>query len=283
MKALREWIGKLWHAGIGGKLLVAAGAFVFFCVICSACLFIWSFTPQYREVTVQETATAQAVAQATNVTAVTATERVRPTDTPIPTNTSAPAATPPPINMSLPTNMPLATTSAPTAAGVSATETPRPTDLPTHVPTEIPSPTKITGLLPGLQPADVKVNLEDRQFTCSSVNQGELYFSWICKRTGANYELNVQIYGRTLLTVDYIVAMALQFGDPSDEVAAAFLGFMATMPYDGAHQEEARAWVEEALPTLRGQGDLRKKTFGGVEYQLFGIPTARTLKIGDLK
>ena len=57
---------------------------------------------------------------------------------------------------------------------------------------------------------------------------------------------------------------------------------MATMPYDGAVQEEARNWVETTLPNLTGQGDVREKVFAGVKYSLYGIPTAFHLVMGDL-
>ena len=64
--------------------------------------------------------------------------------------------------------------------------------------------------------------------------------------------------------------------------AASFLGFMATSPYDGALQQEARDWVKSTLPTLKGQGDVREKVFAGVNYRLYGLPTAITLEMGDL-
>jgi hypothetical protein len=82
--------------------------------------------------------------------------------------------------------------------------------------------------------------------------------------------------------VDLIESVILQFANPDTELAATFLGFMATMPYDGSVQQEARNWVETILPTLTGQGDVREKVFAGVNYRLYGIPTAITLEMGDL-
>ena len=97
------------------------------------------------------------------------------------------------------------------------------------------------------------------------------------------FQFIVEIYGRTLQSADYLNIAALQFDSPSDAVAAPFLGFMATLPFvagSSSDAEAARAWVESTLPTLGGQGDIREKTFGGVPFQLFGIPTARSLRIG---
>lgn len=158
------------------------------------------------------------------------------------------------------------------------------TSIPTIAPTNMlePTSTKVTGSLPGLMPADVKINLEQRGFTCGSVEQGQNVYIWSCKQETALYTLRVDIYSRTLFTVDLIDSGAIQYGTPDIELAKSFLGFMATMPYDRAVQKEARTWVENTIPTLKGQGDVREKVFAGVNYRLFGIPTAFTLEMGDL-
>ena len=171
------------------------------------------------------------------------------------------------------------------------TETFAPTLAPTEtfVPTTAPSNTPVStataetvALLPGLMPADVTVNLEQRGFTCGSPEHGELYYLRTCTQDSIDYSLYVEIYGREPFSVDMIDSSALQFANPTTEFAAEFLGFMATMPYDGAVQQEARNWVETTVPLLKGQGDIREKTFSGVTYRLFGIPTAYTLEMGDL-
>lgn len=189
----------------------------------------------------------------------------------------------------------VATTTVPTKAKteISPTETiettksvaPTKTDVPTTVPSSTPKPTATqepAALLPGLMPADVTVNLEQRGFACGSVEQGQMYYVRTCDKNTAEYSLHVEIYGRKPFSVDFIESTVLQFGTPNDDFAASFLGFMATMPYDGAVQQEARDWVESTLPTLKGQGDVREKEFAGVAYRLYGIPTAFTLEMGDL-
>ena len=163
--------------------------------------------------------------------------------------------------------------------------TPTETDVPTMSPSSTPKPTATqepVALLPGLMPADVTVNLEQRGFACSTVEQEQLYYVRTCDKNTAGYSLHVEIYGREPFSVDFIESTVLQFGTPDIDFAASFLGFMATMPYDGAVQQEARDWVESTLLTLKGQGDVREKEFAGVIYRLFGIPTAFTLEMGDL-
>jgi hypothetical protein len=56
---------------------------------------------------------------------------------------------------------------------------------------------------------------------------------------------------------------------------------MATTPYYGSEPQNARSWVEITLPTITKNGDVRVNTFGGVKFELFGIPTARELDIGE--
>ncbi len=152
-------------------------------------------------------------------------------------------------------------------------------------PTNTPEPTQTKetpALLPGLNTADVTVSLQQRGFTCGSVENGQYYFVRTCKKDTVDYSLHVDIYGRELFKVDYIELSVLQFTHPDMKFTASFLGFMATSPYDGALQQEARDWVESTLPTLKGQGDVREKVFAGVNYRLFGLPTAITLQMGDL-
>lgn len=131
-------------------------------------------------------------------------------------------------------------------------------------------------------PADVTVNLEERGFVCKPVWQGELYYVRTCEKSAGEYLLRADIYGRELLSVDYIDSAALQYTDPKNEFAASFLGFMATMPFDGAQPQDARGWVESTIPTLKGEGDVREQVFGGVKYSLFGPPTGIFLQMGNL-
>ena len=174
---------------------------------------------------------------------------------------------------------------------IHATETtgPSPTDevvpsrtlAPTH--TRPPTPTTQPSGLPGLAPADVTVNLEDRGHTCSSAEATyDGGFVWSCTRETIDMLLYVDIYSRSLVTVDMLDASVIFFGSPDDELASQFLGFLATMPYDGSQPLDAREWVETTLPTIRTAGDVRETTICGVAFQLFGIPTARSLQMGDL-
>lgn len=137
--------------------------------------------------------------------------------------------------------------------------------------------------IPGLHPHDVTPNLTQRDFTCSSWEKSGQYYTWTCKRTGTQYEFLVDIWGPTLSTVSLVEATALVYSTSYDDLATEFLGFVATLPYDNSTPQAARDWVEKTVPTIKTTGDIRKKTFGGVKYRLYGKPTARVLEMGSLR
>lgn len=196
------------------------------------------------------------------------------TGMPKPSDTSRPTATLLPSTSTPIAATPISPMQAPAATLVQNTSTPLPLPIASK---------KTTALLPGLQPADVKVNLENLAFTCSDVQENKPYFIWTCKRETAQVQLRADIYGQSILSLDYINAAVMQSTLPNDDRATSFLGFIASMPYDGAEPDNARAWVEKTLPTITQSGDVRTATFGGVKYELFGIPTARVLRLGSLQ
>jgi len=162
-----------------------------------------------------------------------------------------------------------------------STQTILPTTIPpASQPTKTPEPTatpKEPALLPGLSPVDVTVSLEQRRLACNT-DQGELYYTRTCKKEEAGASVIVVVYGRELFTVDLIETTVFQPIDPGTDLAASFLGFIATMPYDGATPEEARAWVESNVSA----GIEAETTFAGARYRLSGPPSAITLEIGNL-
>ena len=163
------------------------------------------------------------------------------------------------------------------------TNPPPPSEILTSTVEPTPDP-KVIGKLPGLSPVNVTVNLEGQKFTCTQVKKGVLYYERTCiKGVPSVNLLQVVISGREPFIVDFIETSVLQYTDPDNKIATELLSFMATMPYDGATPEEAKAWVETTIPGLSGKpDDAQEMTFGGVKYVLSGPPTALILEIGEL-
>lgn len=131
-----------------------------------------------------------------------------------------------------------------------------------------------TKLIPGLTTADVKLNLQNRGLTCdggSTLADGTV---WTCKGSDATTDWQVDIYGSSVLAIRTVDAVVLWSGGGDGEAAFdAFLGYVATLPYDGAQPEAAKAWV---VANTNGT-----KSFGGASLALASASTgrARTLTI----
>lgn len=149
-------------------------------------------------------------------------------------------------------------------------------------------PTDTPPGVPGLQPVDIILPLEeDLGFTCSDLEIWEpteffpetIYYH-SCELDTIEAHIFIEIHGTSLFTIDNIQANVSEFGLPYDEIAIPFLGYIASIPYDGAEPDSARAWVEKTIPTIFENGDLREAEFGGIPFLLAGAPGARLLIIG---
>ena len=142
----------------------------------------------------------------------------------------------------------------------------------------------VIGRIPGLLPANITVNLEGRQFTCTIVKKGVVYYERTCTRglPGVNL-VQVVISGGDTSIVDFIRTVVQQQKNPDIKIANEILSFMASMPYEGATPDDAKAWVESTITASSGQfRDPQETMFGGVKYVLSGSPTALTLEMGEL-
>jgi hypothetical protein len=124
---------------------------------------------------------------------------------------------------------------------------------------------------------DVYGNLENEGFTCEGpdpIGGDEVW--WTCELSDLSADYMVEIWGPDADSVRLVEATVLNF-DPSttNETAADFLGYVATVPYKGSNPEEAQLWVEENADTTRPVST----TIGGVEYVLSGSGESRILEI----
>jgi hypothetical protein len=143
-----------------------------------------------------------------------------------------------------------------------------------------PEPETASRNIPGLTPQDVYLNLENRGFKCS---EPELIgpdneVRWTCEKKGANGEYLVEINSSDANSVRLVEAWVIS-DDPAraDGLAQDFLGYVATVSYEGAQPEEAKAWVEQNV------GSKASAEFGGVSYTLGGKAGRRFLKLEKLE
>jgi len=161
--------------------------------------------------------------------------------------------------MSSDTPLPTATQSAETSSAAP--------DSPTEV-IEYP-------LIPDLTVVDVTSNVTPHKLSCNGPHEQNGRFLTSCSDNSSM--LFVDITGPDSERVDWIDATVVQAVAPSDEIAGTFLGFIATMPYNGSSPSDARAWVEATLPLLGTSGEAQSITIGSVKFTLSGDPVHRDL------
>jgi hypothetical protein len=176
---------------------------------------------------------------------------------------SAPETTAPPDATTSPTTASGATT--PTTTGTS----PPATEMTTTTELTLTSPP-----IPGLQPVDIYLNLEKAGWQCDGPTTGPLFVTWLCKLPGTLAV--VEIFSNSGTDVQQVE------GNVYAPEEYQWLGFLATVPYDGATPADARAWVESNIPTVQ-QGQPAEAEFGGVPYLLGGSDAYRFLSIGRLE
>ena len=155
------------------------------------------------------------------------------------------------------------------------------TELADEASTSTPS---VTGRLAGLAPMNVTVNLEQRNFICTVVKKGPVYYERTCTKGLPEVNLTqVVISGRETSIIDFIETSVYQKKNPDPMIAGEILGFIASMPYEGAVPKDAKLWVESTIPALGlTPGHSQEASFGGVKYVLHGSLTKLILEIGEL-
>ena len=159
--------------------------------------------------------------------------------------------------------------SSPVLTPAQAATSPLPvTPPPTLTPTAKPTPDTLA--IPGLTNADIKLNLQDRDFACGGPDLAGAIATWTCSRISGLADLTVRYRGPDPTIVYSVDAQTI---GADDRLAADFLGFIATLPYAGADPERARSWVQDRI------GTSASTTIGHARFTLGGPENARYLTI----
>lgn len=161
--------------------------------------------------------------------------------------------------------------------------------------TSRPDPTKTTvarsniAAIPGLSPSDIKVNLEDRGFTCTDAasvteSDGQKSFLWYCDREEDLLAYHVDFSSKSLGEVEYLDASILQFSTPLLEISSPFIEYMATSAFlnNPTLQVEVKNWVSKSLESKKDNEHVAT-TINGVDLELFGTASALMITIQKSK
>lgn len=144
--------------------------------------------------------------------------------------------------------------------------------------------------VPGLMPADIKINLEDT-WGLDFDGPEKLIDLWldhgeaVDPDTGAMLVCDIyeNAAGLDVAWVEFTVDASGVAGQTSVELitalASGFLGYCATLPYEGADPEAAKAWVEDNAAKAIGEGNLLTNDIGGARFLFYGMPYIRVLEV----
>jgi len=166
----------------------------------------------------------------------------------------------------------------------SPTETPTKTVTKTQLPTATLKNDSTQETIPGITTAYIKSIMEEQNFECeiaySPINS-DPYYKWECRREDLNKSMLLEMWATSFSSVTLVRTRIIQFSSPSVNVAINYLGFISTLPYDGSNPQKAKEWVEDTIPKISGDGDVRETIIGNVKFQLYGSSSNYSLKIGN--
>lgn len=113
----------------------------------------------------------------------------------------------------------------------------------------------------------------------SKVDNGK-YITSTANMDGAIYEYHMSTTQSDEVTfASFSIVCASDDKNLLNTSAAEYLGFCATMPYDGATPQDARDWVSENVPNATQAKAPIQASFCGVTFCLYGTGTSRWLEI----
>ena len=117
--------------------------------------------------------------------------------------------------------------------------------------------------IPGIAAVDLYSNLTYRGFSLDKSLSSEIK-SWTCTQKNASNMYEASIFGPGSTEITKISASVLNYStSDTGSMAAEFLGFIATLPYDGASPVQARQWVESNINRNIST------VIGGVRFKIF--------------
>jgi hypothetical protein len=160
------------------------------------------------------------------------------------------------------------------------------TNPPPTVPPAAPSPEDDTttaspaanpNLIAGLLAADALAYLREGGLSCGDATplEGDS-LTWRCQRDEGDAHGLVVLYGRATTQI-WLINAEYRQTQPATNDAAKFLGFVASVSYEGADPSRATAWIQQTLPAVsEGQATER---IGAATLHLKGPATARVLQM----
>lgn len=143
--------------------------------------------------------------------------------------------------------------------------------------------------IPGIAAADIKLNLQKLGLKFTGPRPAKSFDGYLDDGEGVDPDTGVTL-SCSIIAVDPLKIKYVTFRVDGTAVAGilppeyfiavakGFLGYTATLPYDGAEPAKARAWVEENIGRANKPGSIITK-IGPVEFTLAGGKYLRFLSV----
>lgn len=118
--------------------------------------------------------------------------------------------------------------------------------------------------LAGLHASDLSKAARERGLACQEPVKEGAQAHWLCEARTPLTGYLFEFYGKAPGRIEYIRLVITQSGPPKPENTGPWLGYLASLRYEGSDADTARAWLEEHL---QGGG---QTTIGTAKWKLSG-------------
>ena len=116
-------------------------------------------------------------------------------------------------------------------------------------------------VIPGLAPVDVYLSLTEKGFSVKKTF-GEGLATWTCRVKKDYSDYLAEVLGNGPSSVSVVRASIINTDGSANADGTVFLGFIATILYEGSAPEKAKQWVTDNI------GEKAETEIGGVTFQL---------------
>ena len=134
----------------------------------------------------------------------------------------------------------------------------------------------IAQYIPGIAAVDVHGNFTNKGFILKKDLNTKLA-SWMCVQETSEYYFDVTVYGKDASRITKIEATALNYTNKDTaSVVRDFIGYVATIPYDGSQPVKARQWVFDNINKNASM------TIGTVRFEIYANPDTPRARILEM-
>jgi hypothetical protein len=125
--------------------------------------------------------------------------------------------------------------------------------------------------LKNLHASDLTKGFAEQGLTCKAPQKERDTQHWVCESTTPIVQRLAEFYGKAPGRIEYIRVVVTQSGSPKLEMLGPLVGYVASLRYEGADPEAARAWAEKNLAAggMTAVGPAKLKLSGDLSRLVF--------------